>query len=114
VIRAGLVTAVVAELDGWLLDRQIAYVATDRVPATRLGRGYEVVDQLPYDVKRLRAYVRDQRIGVLTIKKRGVDVTPEALRRQLRPRGDHEATLVVTRVQGRATVLVVTPTRSLP
>jgi SAM-dependent methyltransferase len=114
VIRAGLVTAVVAELEGWLLDPQIAYVATDQAPATHLGRGFEVVDQLPYDVKRLRAYVRDRRIGVLTIKKRGVGVTPEALRRQLRPRGDREATLVVTRIRGRATVLVVRPTQPNP
>ncbi|HEX5994496.1 MAG TPA: class I SAM-dependent methyltransferase [Jiangellales bacterium] len=107
VIRAGLVSAVASEVDGWLLDRRIAYVSTDNAPASRLGRSYEVVDQLPYDTKRLRAYVREHGIGALTIKKRGVGITPEVLRRELRPRGDHEATLVVTRVLGRATVLVV-------
>ena len=111
VIRAGLVTAVAAEVDGWLLDRQIAYVSTDTVPATRLGRAYEIVDQLPYDTKRLRAYVRDRGIGTLTIKKRGVGITPETLRRDLRPRGNNDATLVVTRVRGRATVLVVVSRR---
>lgn len=109
VIRAGLVTAVAAAVGGWLLDRQIAFVSTDTPPATRLGRAYEIVDQLPYDTKRLRAYVRNRRIGTLTIKKRGVGVTPQALRRELRPRGDGTATLVVTRVQGRATVLVAAP-----
>lgn len=111
VIRAGLVTAVIAEVDGWLLDRQIAYVSTDNPPVTRLGRAYEIVDQLPFDTKRLRTYVRDRGIGTLTIKKRGVGITPEALRRDLRPRGGNEATLVVTRTQGRATVLVVVPCR---
>ncbi|HEX6234508.1 MAG TPA: methyltransferase domain-containing protein [Jiangellaceae bacterium] len=111
VIRAGLVTAVAAEVGGWLLDRQIAYVSTDQAPQTRLGRSYEITDRLPYDPKRLRAYVREHRIGTLTIKKRGVGVTPEALRRELRPRGDGAATLVVTRLQGRATVLVVRPRR---
>ena len=114
VIRAGLVTAVAAEVSGWLLDAKIAYVSTDREPVTRLGRGYEVVDQLPYDTKRLRAHVRDHRIGMLTIKKRGVGVKPEALRRELRPRGDREATLVVTCAKGRATVLVVRPAQHLP
>ena len=111
VIRAGLVTAVAAEAGGWLLDRQIAYVSTDIAPATRLGRAYEIVDRLPYDTKRLRAYVRDRDIGTLTIKKRGVGITPEALRRDLRPRGGNQATLVVTRLQGRAAVLVVVPQR---
>jgi SAM-dependent methyltransferase len=111
VIRAGLVTAVAAEAGGWLLDRQIAYVSTDTAPATLLGRAYEIVDRLPYDAKRLRAYVRDRDIGTLTIKKRGVGITPEALRRDLRPRGGNQATLVVTRLQGRAAVLVVVPQR---
>jgi SAM-dependent methyltransferase len=111
VIRAGLVTAVAAEVNGWLLDRQIAYVSTETAPATRLGRAYEIVDRLPYDIKRLRAYVRDREIGTLTIKKRGVGITPEALRRDLRPHGGNQATLVVTRLQGRAAVLVVVPQR---
>lgn len=109
VIRAGLVTAVAAEVNGWLIDPQIAYVSTDAAPATQLGRGYEVVDRLPYDLKRLRAFVRDREIGTLTIKKRGVDVHPERLRHELRPRGPAAATLVVTRVGGRAAVLVVEP-----
>jgi 16S rRNA G966 N2-methylase RsmD len=109
VIRAGLVTAVAADVGGWLLDRQIAYVSTDTTPETRLGRTYEIVDQLPYDTKRLRAYVHDHGIGTLTIKKRGVGIVPEVLRSELQPRGDNAATLVVTRVQRRATVLVVTP-----
>jgi hypothetical protein len=36
-------------------------------------------------------------------------VEPEALRRQLRLRGDAEATIVLTRVAGAPTVLVVEP-----
>lgn len=109
VIRAGLVTAVAAEVGGWLIDPQIAYVSTDSVPDTRLGRAYEIVDRLPYDIKQLRAYVRARGIGALTIKKRGVGVQPETLRRQLRPRGTGAATIAVTRSAGRATVLVLSP-----
>jgi THUMP domain-like/Methyltransferase domain len=110
VIRAGLVTAVAREVGGWLIDPTIAYVSTDTAPATRLGRCYAVVDRLPYDVKLLRAYVRQRGIGTLTVKKRGVDIRPETLRRQLRPRGEEAATIAVTRVTGRATVLVLEPT----
>lgn len=109
VVRAGLVTAVVAAVGGWLLDPRIAYVSTDTPPATPLGRAYEVVDLLPYDVKTLRAYVRDRGIGILTIKKRGVGIDPDDLRRRLRPRGEAAVTLVVTRVGERATVLAVRP-----
>lgn len=109
VIRAGLVTAVAALTGGWLLDPSIAYVSADRRVDTPFSRGYEVSDVLPYDVKLLRAYVRDRHIGVLTVKKRGVGVVPEQLRRQLRPAGSAAATFVVTRVSGRARVLVARP-----
>jgi hypothetical protein len=114
VIRAGLVTAVAAAAAGWLLDPQIAYVSCDTEPHTELGRSFEIVDQLPYDIKRLRAYVRNHGIGILTIKKRGVGLDPAQLRRHLRPHGDAEATFVITRLADRATTLVVTPRKDLP
>lgn len=109
VIRAGLVTAVSAGVAGWLLDPTIAYISSDRAARTPFARAYEVIDVLPYDVKVLRDYLRARHIGVVTIKKRGVDVAPEALRRSLRPSGTAEMTLVVTRVSRRATVLAVRP-----
>jgi hypothetical protein len=109
VIRAGLVTAVTAQTGGWLMDSQIAYIACDSEPRTGLGRVYAITDRLPYDFKRLRAYVRENHVGALTIKKRGVDVDPAALRRQLRPAGDNDVTFVITRVANRAVVLVATP-----
>jgi hypothetical protein len=48
----------------------------------------------------------------LTVKKRGTAVTPEELRRQMRLTGDAEATVVLTRVAGAQTVLVVEPVGS--
>ena len=110
VIRAGLVTAVAAAIGGWLIDSQIAYVSADRPVPTPFARRFEVVETLPYDVAALRRYVREHRIGTITVKKRGVGIEPERLRRQLRPSGPHEATFVVTRVAEKATVLVVHPT----
>ncbi|WP_205857299.1 class I SAM-dependent methyltransferase [Phytoactinopolyspora endophytica] len=109
VIRAGLVTAVAEIIGGWLLDPSIAYLGGNVRVDTPFARGYEVVDTLAYDVKRLRRYVREHGIGILTIKKRGVGITPETLRKKLRPDGGAEATLIVTRVSGRATVLVAHP-----
>nr|WP_246210924.1 hypothetical protein [Phytoactinopolyspora alkaliphila] len=95
--------------DGWLLDSSIAYVSADTHLSTPFARAYEVTEVLPYDVKALRRYVRAHDIGSLTIKKRGVEVTPEELRRSLRPKGSRTATLVVTRAGRRTIVLVATP-----
>ena len=109
VIRAGLVTAVAARLGGGLLDEHIAYVTTDSPAATPFARGYEVLEVLPYREKQLRAALRERGVGRLTIKKRGVDVVPEQLRRRLDLGGDAEATIVLTRIAGEGTCLLVRP-----
>ena len=68
-----------------------------------------MLEELPYREKPLRAALRERGIGRLTIKKRGVDVVPEQLRKRLDLRGDDEATIVLTRVSGRGTALLVRP-----
>lgn len=107
VIRAHLVTAVAAEVDGWLLDPHIAYVGSDRLVATPFARAYEVVEELPYREKALRAALRERDVGTLTIKKRGVDVVPERLIARLKLRGSGSATVVMTRVDGAGRAYLV-------
>ncbi|MDX6299213.1 MAG: hypothetical protein QOF53_427 [Nocardioidaceae bacterium] len=109
VIRAGLVTAVAARVDGGLVDEHIAYVTGDAALLTPFARSFEVLEELPYKEKSLRAALRERRIGRLTVKKRGVAVAPEDLRRRMALRGDREATLVLTRVAGKGTALLVDP-----
>lgn len=109
VIRAGLVTAVAAGVDGGLVDPHIAYVTSDASFRTPFARGYRVLEHLPYREKQLRAALHERGVGRLTIKKRGVEVVPEDLRRRLALRGDAEATLVLTRVAGQGTALLVEP-----
>ena len=109
VIRAGLVTAVAAGVHGGLVDEHIAYVTSDEAFSTPFARSYEVLEELPYKEKALRAALRERKVGRLTIKKRGVDVVPEALRKRLALSGDEEATVVLTRVAGKGTALLVRP-----
>jgi hypothetical protein len=109
VIRAGLVTAVAAGVQGGLVDEHIAYVTSDASYATPFARGYEVLEELPYKEKPLRAALRARGVGRLTIKKRGVDVVPDHLRKRLSLHGERDATLVLTRVAGKGTALLVRP-----
>ncbi|QYJ02575.1 hypothetical protein KUV85_09505 [Nocardioides panacisoli] len=109
VIRAGLVTAVAAGVDGGLVDPHIAWVTSDSAFRTPFARGYRVVEELPYREKQLKAALRERGIGRVEIKKRGVDVVPEQLRKRLDLTGDAAATLVLTRVAGRGTCLLVEP-----
>ena len=109
VIRAGLVTAVAAGVQGHLLDRRIAYVASEAAYHSPFARAYQVVEELPYREKQLRAALRERNVGALTIKKRGIDVAPEQLRKRLGLTGDEAATIVLTRVAGEGTALLVEP-----
>lgn len=109
VVRAHLVTAFAATYDGWLLDPHLAYVSADTVHPTGLGRAYELIDVLPFKEKALRAALASRDVGTLTIKKRGIDITPEALRARLRLRGSLPATIILTRTPTGAQALLVNP-----
>jgi hypothetical protein len=108
-IRSGLI-ADFAETEGLtLIAPEIAYLSSDTRIHSPWLKGYEVIDDLVFDRKKLKAYVRENDIGILEIKKRGSDISPEALRKQLAPKGAGAATLIVTRVGDAHRVLVTQP-----
>ncbi|WP_405931288.1 THUMP-like domain-containing protein [Streptomyces sp. NBC_00827] len=111
VIRAHLVAEVAEELDGGLIDETIAYITADEARPTPYASGYEITDQLPFSVKKLKSLLRERQVGVLTVKKRGSAVEPEELRRKVLPKaqGPNSATVFMTRVAGAPTMLVGHP-----
>lgn len=113
VIRARLLGELAENLGAATIDPTIAYLSGDRLVSTPFAAAYEITDTLPFHVKRLRALVAEREIGTLTVKKRGADIDPAVLRRQLRPAGPHSAVLIVTRVLGAHTALLAQPARPL-
>ncbi|MFI1534321.1 class I SAM-dependent methyltransferase [Streptomyces anandii] len=113
VIRAHLVAEVAADLDGGLIDGTIAYVTADGLRPTPYATAYEITGQLPFNVKKLKALLREREVGVLTVKKRGSAVEPEELRRKVlpKPHGPNALTVFLTRVAGAPTMLIGHPAR---
>lgn len=109
VIRAGLTGALTHATGGSELDAGVGYVTADRVVELGYARRYAVVEAMPFNLKALRAWLRDRDVGRLTIKKRGVDLDADGLRRQLRLSGAGEVTILLTRLAGQQVVLVVRP-----
>jgi hypothetical protein len=116
VIRAGLVADLALELGGHLVDEHIAYICGPNLVDTPFARAYRVSEVMPYNVKALKAWVKQNGIGVLDIKKRGTSVTPEELRKQLLPggksgksTGKKTATLVLTRIGEERVAVSVEP-----
>lgn len=109
VVAAGLVPELASELSAAALSRGPTYLVSGHPATSPFARSYAIEEVLPFQLKTLRAYLRDRGVGRLTVKKRGVAVEPEQLRRQLRPTGDAEATIAVTRVGSQQAVLVLHP-----
>ena len=107
VIRAGAIAELGAQLGAGLLDPQVAYLTGDRLCSTPFATAFEVRQRLPFHLKALRSWVREAQIGVLEIKKRGIDVDPAELRRRLRLAGSNSATIVISRTPSGAIAAVV-------
>ncbi|OAV59350.1 class I SAM-dependent methyltransferase [Enteractinococcus helveticum] len=126
VIRAGLVTDLMVEhfmnddstnaAAARQLDEHIAYFCSDVYQETPFATGYRIIEVLPYKIKTLRGYVKEHNVTRLDIKKRGVDVSPEELRRTLmqgrntkKPASGEHLTLVLTRAGDARYAIVVQP-----
>ena len=96
VVRAGLVRHYAARHGLWQLDPDIAYLSGDQLPPA--FRGFEVIEQLAFDERRLRQALAALDCGALEILVRGVQVDPDALRRRLRLRGGRSFSAVITRM----------------
>ncbi|MCA0295908.1 MAG: methyltransferase domain-containing protein [Actinobacteria bacterium] len=111
VIRSGGVAVLAGRLDAHVPRAGIAYLFAVSLTPTPFATAFEVLDELPYDEGVLRRHVREQGIGTLEIKVRGLDVDPAVLRRRLKPAGPASATLVLTPTPAGARALVVTRLR---
>ncbi|MFI6766525.1 methyltransferase domain-containing protein [Streptomyces sp. NPDC050355] len=110
VIRAHLVADVAQQLGGRLIDPTIAYITADRLTATPYATAYALTDVLPFNVKKLKALLRERGVGTAVIKKRGSAVEPEELRRKLKlGGGGNSCTIFLTRVAGAPTMLLGHP-----
>lgn len=106
-IRAGLVQDAAQQFDGTQLDDLIAYFTTDTKPDSPWIRAWKIVDWMPFNLKKLRAYLREHGVGRVTVKKRGSPLEPEALIAQLKLKGGSESrTLVLTQHVGKPIVIV--------
>ena len=109
VVRSHLIAALAREVGASLISREIAYLSSDKEIDSPMMRGFRVVDEMAFDRKKLKAYLRERNIGRLEIKKRGVDVVPEQLRKEMSLKGEIAATLILTRVGDDHRALIAQP-----
>lgn len=87
----------------------IAYLTGSQRLESPWLKGYEVLEEMAFDRKKLKARLREMGVGILEIKKRGADILPEQLRKELDPKGKNSATLIVTRIGEAHRVIIAKP-----
>ncbi|HWC78940.1 MAG TPA: class I SAM-dependent methyltransferase [Pseudonocardiaceae bacterium] len=110
VVRAGLVRHYAARHGLGQLDPRIAYLTGDAPP--RGTRAFRVFDHGRYTEKALRALLRKHGIGTLEILVRGLPVTPDVLRRNLKLAGPNAASVILTRVGSSPMAYLATAERT--
>ncbi len=73
----------------------VAYLTGDRPVDDGLGAQFEVIECLPFDLKKLAAALRQRRMGRLEIKHRGLRLDPRQLQQRLRVPGERSGCLIV-------------------
>lgn len=106
ILRARLVEQVARDLGAAQLDEQIAYLTSGHFTPTPLARCWRVLDWLPFNLKPLRARLRQMDAGPVTVKKRGSPVDTDALAKQLSGPGAREMVVVLTQAEGRPVAMI--------
>jgi len=109
VVRSHLIGLLAAKLGLNAVSAGIAYLTGDAVVESPWLKGYHVIEDMAFDRKKLKAKLRAMGVGILEIKKRGADIVPEQLRKELDPKGANRATVIVTRIGESHRVLICEP-----
>jgi hypothetical protein len=103
VLAAKLKGVLAAEHNLTALSTGSTYLTSDNAITDPALTCFTVEEVMPFRIDKLAKHLAAHNIGQLEIKKRGVDLNPEKLRRDLKLRGTNSATLLITPIAGRVT-----------
>jgi len=94
----------------WQIDSTLAYLSCEELPPEHKGfAAYKVIDKSSLSTNNVKAMLKKHNIGKLTLKKRGVEVVPEAEIHRLSPKGEMEGVLFYTRILGEKRAILAIP-----
>jgi hypothetical protein len=106
VIAAGLVAQLASDLDLKQPSPGVAYLTGDRRMDHAAATPFAVLDVQPFDLKRLKTWFREHDANCVEVKKRGVDIEPAHVLRQLRQPTGRRTTLIVMPLDGRVVAVI--------
>jgi hypothetical protein len=106
VLAAKLKGVLAAEHNLTALSAGSTYLTGDQPVADPALTCFQVEHVIPFRPDKVAKHLRAHNIGQLEIKKRGLDLDPNKLRRDLKLRGNNAATLLITLIAGRPTAIL--------
>lgn len=108
-IRSSLMGPFAIEHDLGLISADIAYLTGSDKLETPWLRGFEITEVLALDESKIKKRARELEIGILEIKKRGVDIDPAVFRKKLGLKGPNAASLILTKLNGARVAILGKP-----
>lgn len=97
--RAHLVWQLAHRISANQIHPEIAYLTSDNLVKTPFAQEFEVLANLPFNLKQIKQAIKSLGITSLVIKKRGVPYQPEEIRRHLKLPEGPEGVLLLTRTE---------------
>ncbi len=88
------------------LDARVGFLTGDEPLLHPALATFEVEEDLPFDLRALNGILGRLGVGRVEIRRRGIPVSEEEIRKRLRLRGESERTLVVARLSDRRRIFV--------
>lgn len=110
-VHAGLLGGFAAEHGLRALDPQIGYLTGDTALDSPFVDSFRVLACETLDPRKMRAALREHRVGDLAIRKRGIAERPQTLAQRFLPKkfGDRRLTLIATRIGDRHLGILAEP-----
>ena len=109
-VRSHLFLNEAKKLGLWQIDSTLAYMSCENMPPKHNGfAAYRVIEQSSLSTNNVKAMLKRHNAGKITIKKRGVEVVPEAEILRLAPKGEKKYVLFYTRILGEKRAILSEP-----
>lgn len=106
VTRAGLVHDLAEQIGAEPIDFEVQMLTSDRHTPTPFATAFAVEHAAPFHLKNLRDYLREHRVGRVTLVKRGSPADADDVTKKLKLDGPNHRTLLLTRAAGVHTAVV--------
>ena len=97
IIRAGLVQELGCKIGYHLIDSKLALLTGSHILQSEFGKVFEVEEIMKFDLKKVRKYVRENKIGELIIKTRGFPESVERFRKKIKLKGKKSVVMFILR-----------------